>query len=118
MKDYSPMKGDLVWLNSHYDKPNKNYTVFPTTYTVIDIAYLKNDDVLIKVKEKESSYEGWFNVEKVSDFYRSDFFDPILIEEPITTPHIHFDIQDPVLLEFLKTDEEFHKNIKEIEKIL
>lgn len=117
MEGYVPMKGDLVWLDDHYNKPNINYTIFPTTYTVIDIAYLKNDDILIKIKEEGSSYEGWFNINKVSNFYRSDFFDPILIEA-ITPPKIHFNIQDPILAEFLKADEEFHTSIKEIEKIL
>lgn len=114
MKGYLPMKGDLVWLYSDIKKSDEFFSFYQMTYIVIDIVYLKGKKILIKVKERGGFYRGWFNVEKVSNFYRDDFFNPILVNKPVKKSPMRFNIHDPILIDFLKADKEFSKIMKEI----
>ena len=112
MEGYVPIKGDIVWLGDNI-KPNKPiYSPYRTPYTVIDIIHLKNKKTLIRVKN--NNYRGWFNVEKVYDYYREASLESIEIHD--LEPHIN--IQDPILLDFLEADREYNKYIKEIMNIL
>ena len=112
MEGYVPIKGDIVWLGDNI-KPNKPiYSPYRTPYTVIDIIHLKNKKTLIRVKN--NNYRGWFNVEKVYDYYRETSLESVEIHDLA----LHLNIQDPSLAEFLKADEEFHTSIKEIMNIL
>ena len=111
MEGYVPIKGDIVWLGNDI-KPNKPiYSPYRTPYVVIDIVYLKNKKTLIRVKN--NNYRGWFDVEKVYDYFREASLEPIVIQNP--TPHLT--IQDPILLEFLEADYEYNKYMKEIMNI-
>ena len=95
MKGYVPIKGDIVWLGDNI-KPNKPiYSPYRTLYTVIDIIHLKNKKTLIRVKN--NNYRGWFNVEKVYDYYRESSLESVKIHD--LEPHLN--IQDPILLDFL-----------------
>lgn len=95
MKGYVPIKGDIVWLGDNI-KPNKPiYSPYRTLYTVIDIIHFKNKKTLIRVKN--NNYRGWFNVEKVYDYYRESSLESVKIHD--LEPHLN--IQDPILLDFL-----------------
>ena len=112
MEGYVPIKGDIVWLGDNI-KPNKPiYSPYRTLYTVIDIIHLKNKKTLIRVKN--NNYRGWFNVEKVYNYYREASLESIDIHD--LEPHLN--IQDPILLDFLEADREYNKCIKEIMNIL
>ena len=112
MESYVPIKGDIVWLGDNI-KPNKPiYSPYRTPYTVIDIIHLKNKKTLIRVKN--NNYRGWFNVEKVYYYCRESSLESIAIHNPA----LHLNIQDPILLDFLKADCEYNKCIKEIMNIL
>lgn len=91
MEGYVPIKGDIVWLGDNI-KPNKPiYSPYRTLYTVIDIIHLKNKKTLIRVKN--NNYRGWFNVEKVYDYYREASLESIDIHDLA----LHLNIQDPIL---------------------
>lgn len=105
MKEYFPRKGDLVLLYNDIKKPDKFFSFDQMVYVVIDVVNFKGKKILIKVKKREGSYTGWFDIEKVSVFYRDDFLNPILVGQ-----QMYCNIQDPILIDFLN----FHKIMKEM----
>lgn len=110
---YEPNIGDIVFLDG----------VWLCRSVVDKIQKLNNGHILIHLVPLEpGAYSGWFNKDKVliHIYPRTSWIEFIEYNEPVfvDNPAPHIDIQDPILLDFLKADYEYNKCIKEIEKIL
>ena len=110
---YEPNIGDIVFLDG----------VWLCRSVVDKIQKLNNGHILIHLVALEpGAYSGWFNKDKVliHTYPRTSCTEIAEYNEPVfvNNPAPHLNIQDPILLDFLKADYEYNKCIKEIEKIL